>query len=224
MWGRSHCPDCGRVIRSHHLVPIISWILLRGYCVDCHKPIHIQYPLVELAAAILMLIAFLRHNFFLAPFALESFLFETLFSFILLFVSIFDLRWKLIPVELLLASTSIFTVWSFLTMHFSLWHLVLGIAIGFFFLGIQVWVSRGKWMGEGDPWIGAFLGAALGWPGIGISLYVTYIVGAVVAFAIFFSGEYRRGFRIPFAPLLSLGGLGALWFGSSILSWLTQTF
>ncbi|MSR85558.1 prepilin peptidase, partial [Candidatus Uhrbacteria bacterium] len=152
------------------------------------------------------------------------FLFELIFSYLLLLVSVFDFRWKLIPVELLLTGTAIFTLWSFLSMRFSLVSLVLGIAVGFLFLGIQVWISGGKWMGEGDPWLGAFLGAALGWPSIGISLYLTYIGGALLALVIFFSGNYKRGFRIPFAPLLSIGGILSLWFSPLVVSWLTQTF
>ncbi|MSR85736.1 prepilin peptidase, partial [Candidatus Uhrbacteria bacterium] len=83
MWGRSKCPECGKKIRSRHLVPILSWFLLHGCCADCHKPIHFQYPLVEFAAGLLMLVAFFRHNFFLTPSALEPFLFELIFSYLL---------------------------------------------------------------------------------------------------------------------------------------------
>ena len=122
--GRSACPNCRKQIRPQHLVPILSWIVLRGRCADCHQPIHFQYPLVEMGAALLTVFAFFRHDFFSTHAALEPFLFELIFTLVLLIISVFDLRWKLVPVELLLAGTVIFTLWNFLLARHSLWSLV----------------------------------------------------------------------------------------------------
>src|SRR5580700_9634934 len=49
--GRSMCPDCHHQLAAKDLVPVISWLDLRGKCRYCHRPISIQYPLVELATA-----------------------------------------------------------------------------------------------------------------------------------------------------------------------------
>src|SRR5205807_799389 len=49
----SHCPNCQAPIRPWHNVPLVSWILLRGRCRDCHAPIAMRYPLVEAATALL---------------------------------------------------------------------------------------------------------------------------------------------------------------------------
>lgn len=49
---RSHCPECGRTIRWHDNIPILSWLLLRGHCRDCHRPISLRYPVVELATGL----------------------------------------------------------------------------------------------------------------------------------------------------------------------------
>lgn len=53
VWPGSHCPACGHPIRSWHNLPIIGWLLLRGRCYDCKKPISIRYPLIEAAVAVL---------------------------------------------------------------------------------------------------------------------------------------------------------------------------
>lgn len=47
---RSECENCGRVLRPWQMVPIVSWLVLRGRCAGCHASIGVFYPLVELAA------------------------------------------------------------------------------------------------------------------------------------------------------------------------------
>jgi leader peptidase (prepilin peptidase)/N-methyltransferase len=49
---RSHCPKCGKTIRWHDNIPVLSWILLRGKCRDCHESISWRYPVVELAVGL----------------------------------------------------------------------------------------------------------------------------------------------------------------------------
>src|SRR5512142_1913083 len=54
---RSHCPGCGNAIAWYDNVPLLSWLLLRGRCRHCRERISIQYPLVELATALIWLAA-----------------------------------------------------------------------------------------------------------------------------------------------------------------------
>lgn len=51
--GRSHCPYCRRQLTARDLIPIISWVMLRGQCRRCHAPLSLQYPLVEISGAII---------------------------------------------------------------------------------------------------------------------------------------------------------------------------
>src|SRR3989344_6490262 len=57
--GRSMCPSCKHGLAAKDLVPVLSWLTLRGKCRYCHKPISIQYPLVELITATLFVISYL---------------------------------------------------------------------------------------------------------------------------------------------------------------------
>jgi prepilin signal peptidase PulO-like enzyme (type II secretory pathway) len=50
--GRSMCPDCGHELAARDLVPVMSWMLLRGKCRYCGKKIHWQYPVVEMVTAV----------------------------------------------------------------------------------------------------------------------------------------------------------------------------
>ena len=51
--GRSRCPACGHVVAARHLVPIVSWLWLRGQCARCRAPIGAAYPLIEIAATLI---------------------------------------------------------------------------------------------------------------------------------------------------------------------------
>jgi leader peptidase (prepilin peptidase) / N-methyltransferase len=60
LWPGSHCPSCNTPLRAFELVPVLSWVALRGRCRSCHASISVRYPLVELACAILFgVVAFL---------------------------------------------------------------------------------------------------------------------------------------------------------------------
>lgn len=221
VWGRSHCIHCKIRIRPHHLVPILSWFVLGGRCADCKKPIHVQYPLVEAAGASICLVAFLRHNFLLDPEQIYAFLFEFFFALDLLVLVAFDLRWRLLPIEFMAGSALAFFLFRIFVMPDapSLVSAILGVVVGAGFLGAQVIVSRGKWMGMGDPWAGALIGAALGWPLIAYALYSTYLVGGIVAVFLFVVGLAKRGTRVPFAPFLAIGAMLAIWFGPWMQKW-----
>lgn len=51
----SHCPQCGHPIRWYHNIPVLGWLVLRGRCADCHRPIPGFYPLVEATVALFFL-------------------------------------------------------------------------------------------------------------------------------------------------------------------------
>lgn len=214
--GRSHCMSCKKTIKARHLIPVFSWLWLRGRCAYCRKPIHAQYPLVEAAAAAFALIAYLRHPFFFLPQEILPFLFELFFTLDLLMLGAGDWRFTTLPVEWMAGSILVFGAWGIWSGVVSLPSAMIGLLVGTLFLGVQALVSRGKWMGWGDPWLGALIGVVLGWPGIGVSLYLTYLVGGILAAFLLISHRAKRGARLPFGPLLIIGALLTLWFGSTI--------
>ncbi len=214
--GRSKCPNCAKTIRPRHLVPILSWILLRGRCAECGKKIHVQYPLVEAAAAIFGVIAALRHDPLSDP---RLFFFELLVTIGLLVPVVMDLRWKELPVEYL-AGLGLFALFFHPTTIFSTVIAAAGVAA---FFGIQFFLSRGRWIGEGDIWFGAMMGAVLGTPLLAaLAVYLAYLLGGFTAFVLLVFHAVKRGSRVPFAPALAAGTLIALWHGERILSWIAR--
>ena len=220
--GRSKCPECHIHIKPRHMIPVISWILLNGKCVDCETQINLQYPIVEFISGVVAMVVMARYLPFQHGFSdLNLALFELLFALTLVFLAVFDWRWKLLPIEFMIGAVALFGGWNtFLSGSFQ--PLVLGIVFGASFLGLQVILSGGKWMGAGDPWLGALLGAGLGWPNVGIGMYLTYLIGGFLVFILLIIGVVKRRSRIPFAPLLAIGGISALWFGEAIGLWFAR--
>lgn len=226
--GRSSCPHCKKVIRARHLVPVLSWLLLRGRCAECERKIHIQYPIVEGAAALLGVVAALRwppFDFQAAP----MFWFEFLFTIALLVPAVMDIRWQELPVEFLIGTGAAGFLFRLFTAtpdaRFSLlMSTLLGLAVVALFFGSQVVVSRGKWLGMGDVWFGLMMAAALGWPKLLVAIYAAYILGGIVAIVGLFTGRLTRRQRIAFGPLLATGVIITLWFGDAVLAWATRAY
>lgn len=224
--GRSYCPSCKKVIHPKHLVPIISWLALKGRCAFCKKKIHYQYPLIEFICSLLAVAAILIHNPFLGL---------NFFSFILLLTLsiglvvpvVMDLRWKELPLEYLIG----LGIWILILRYLILVQNnqlkgevftfdVLAILIGLSFFGVQYLVSRGRWIGGGDIYFGAFMGAVLGWPLIILGIYIAYLFGGLLAFIGLLFGFLKKGDKVPFAPALALGTFLAYIYGGAIMNWL----
>ncbi len=211
LWGRSQCPSCKETIHPAHLVPIVSYVALKGRCAKCKATIHWSYPVVELLGGALWLGAFLHQS---DP---VIFLLEGLFLTYLLFVAVFDWRWRLLPIEPM-AGAALAGLFVQL-FDGALVSGVFGLLIGAGFLGFQYLISKGKWVGLGDVWLGASIGAWLGWQGMLVAFYLCYIVGGLIAVLLFAFGGWKKGKRVAFAPFLAMGAVGAIWFGEAIASW-----
>jgi leader peptidase (prepilin peptidase)/N-methyltransferase len=215
LMGRSHCMHCRKTLQPQDLIPIFSWFLLRGRCRYCHKPIHWQYPIVELSMAVLSLIVFLR-NIGGGEILMMRMLFELCVIFTLVVLTTFDLKWKLVPLELLAVSGALIVIMQLL-LGTSWIELVLGVLVGGGFLGTIVLLSRGRMMGEGDPFVGALMGLILGFPLTMFGLLASFLIGGTVAAALLLQGAVGRKTQVPFVPFLTAGTLVILWWGHALL-------
>lgn len=224
--GRSHCVHCKAKLHPKHLVPVLSWLIQRGKCAMCGKPIHIQYPLVELAAAILAVIAVSRY----LPGAEWSWMaFEFFFTLTLLIFVVMDMRWMELPLELMIASGIVFSIWHMVLQNMDgstiltvLWSHFMGFAAITLFFIFQYVISAKRWIGAGDIWLGGMLGMVLGWPLVGIGLYFAYLFGGFAALILLLTKKIKPKSRIPFAPALITGAYAAIWWGEGIINWISH--
>src|SRR3989344_8457006 len=195
-WGRSFCPVCGRKLSVIDLVPVFSFIFLRGKCGTCRAKISWQYPLVEILTAIIFLFLFK------SPLALIAWC-------VLIVIMIYDWRHKIIPDGLALAFgilALIITIVSNLGSNL-FWPLLWGplFASPFFLFW---YFSGGKWMGLGDAKLGLGLCLLLGAFSVE-AILLTFLIGAVVSLLIVGWQSWRKSqgritmkSEVPFAPFL----------------------
>jgi leader peptidase (prepilin peptidase)/N-methyltransferase len=214
--GRSKCMVCQSKLCWYDLFPLFSFLTLRGRCRYCKTKISIQYPLVELVTSIIFVGLFFKFQyiFFIntSAFCILMAYYSIVFS-LLLVISVYDLRHKIIPdmLALILAFLSFIGLFLFsdygigFNPHIpSVWQFLSGIIIALPFALIWL-VSRGKWMGLGDAKLAVGIGWIIGIERIFSTVVLSFWSGAIVGlFLIFLSKKYSIKSEIPFAPFLVL--------------------
>lgn len=219
MKGRSRCMRCGHTLQALDLVPVFSYLFLRGRCRYCRVRISPQYPLVEAAAAVLA-----AGTAVLNPTPL-GFIFWFIVWMTLLFVSVYDLRHFVIPWSCsgLLALLGLVYVFAG-PVPVSAWTLLSGplLAAPLLFLSL---ISKGRWMGWGDGALELGIGWLLG-PTAGFTAFLlAFWSGAAVGIAVLILAKgYTMKSELPFAPFLILGAGVAYFFHVDIFSTLPALF
>jgi Type II secretory pathway, prepilin signal peptidase PulO and related peptidases len=224
IFGRSYCPKCLGKIKWYDNIPVLSFLILKGKCRSCTQKISWQYPLVELITGLLFYGAFLFLGGNLID-LIRSFIIIS----ILVLVFIFDFRWYLIPVSALLWSTPVIIILGALTyplnIGYYIFALVITMAIATIFFGAQYLITRGKGIGEGDIWLGAFLGAAFfNLRELSVAVLSAYCIGALVGIILLISGNKKWGSKLPLGVFLSIGAIIGLFWGGQIASWYLSLF
>lgn len=223
--GRSACPECETKLAPLDLVPIVSYLTLRGKCRYCSKEISYMYPLLEILAGFIFVLLFFKFPFadnalHFSGTLLNLYLLYAFYTFILLFTFFFDLHYLKVSDEILLPAILIgliATIAQPLTPH--IFDALIGAGIGIAFFGLQILVSKGTWVGLGDLRVAAFMGVILGWKLMVVALFLSYLMGSVVSLGIVIRKKKFMGVKIPFAPFLVAGTFVTIFFGEAILAW-----
>lgn len=223
--GRSSCPKCETQLAPLDLVPIVSYLTLRGKCRYCSKEISYMYPLLEVLTGFIFILLFFKFPFVDSALHFSGtffglYLLYAFYSFILIFTFFFDLHYLKVADEILLPAILIgliATIATPLTPH--IFDALIGVSIAVAFFGLQILVSKGTWVGFGDLRVGAFMGVILGWKLTVAALFLSYLLGSVVSLFIVIRKRKFVGVKIPFAPFLVSGTLISIFFGEAILKW-----
>jgi prepilin signal peptidase PulO-like enzyme (type II secretory pathway) len=229
---RSQCTHCGHTLHSLDLIPVVSWLALGGRCRYCKKAISIQYPLVELAGA---LVATLSYTFWPASFddrgqviLLGAWLISAIG---LLALVIYDFRWMLLPNKLIYPTLGIAALGNLLFLTLTPdrlsfirgWLLSLLIASGIFW--VLYMISNGKWIGYGDVRLGLVTGTLLHSPTKSfLMIFFASILGTFFVLPSLIKGGRSMTARLPFGPFLIVGTGIALIFGDSLINWYLGLF
>lgn len=222
--GRSMCLACTKQLTWIELVPVLSFFALGRRCRGCKSKLSWQYPLVELATAVLFVVVFLQvlpvlYSVGFIAFIVELILLLAVWSiFVVIFV--YDLYHKIIPDVLAYTLAIITLVYRGTQVPVDVW-LTVGGAIDmlagliFFIPFWMLWyVSNGRWIGLGDGKLALSIGWLLGlWVGIS-AIVISFWIGALVGIALVLISTLNRTRRgitmkaeLPFAPFLIAGTL-----------------
>lgn len=211
--GRSFCPYCKHKLGVLDLIPVFSFIFLKRKCRYCAKKISWQYPIVELTTALTFSFIFWQSEF---QFAI---LFRNLFfAAVLIIIFIYDLKYQLVAEKIIFPAVIIaFPINIFLKISWL--DLFLGAIIGSSFFLFQYLISRGKWIGFGDVYIGFLMGVMLGVYKIVLAIMLSYFIGSIIAIILIILKKETLKSKIALGPFLVIGTFVALLYGERILDW-----
>ncbi len=212
----SHCPDCKKIIRPWHNIPIFSYLWLRGRCAYCKAAISLRYPLVEILTCVVSTYVAWKFGVTWQTFAALIF---TWISICLVFI---DLDYHLLPDQLTLLLVwlglffSIFNV--FVNSHASILGAISGYLIFALIQLIFEWVTGKTGMGQGDYKYLAALGAYFGWQMLPLIILLSSISGVIFALTYMFVKKRFKSTPLPFGPYLAIAGWIAMLWGREIMS------
>lgn len=226
--GRSECPRCHHQLAAADLVPVLSWLWLRGKCRYCRKPIA-DNPLVELAVPALFVLSYAFWPVELSGEGLFTFVLWLLFLVGFVALTVYDLKWFLLPDKIVfplmgLAAAQVLAV---AVVFGPFLATVLGAAAGAAVLSGLFYtlhrMSGGRWIGFGDVKLAVVLGLLAGGLLEAILLlFVASVLGMLVSLPLLVAGKATRKSHVPFGPFLLAGMVVVQLFGADILDWYTS--
>jgi len=208
----SHCASCGHPLSASDLIPLLSYLLLRGRCRYCGAPIPWRLPLVEIATGLLFALLWHRYG------PTSQWALAAIYTCILIIIFFIDLKHHLVLNQVIYPAIILALLAAPLTPNHSARGLLLGGLIGFALLFLIASLYPAG-MGMGDVKLAAFIGLVVGSPSILIALFVSFVVGGLAAGWLLLSGAKGRRDPVPFAPFLVAGGMVAMLYGEEILDW-----
>ncbi len=207
----SYCPGCRSRLKIRHMVPVLSYIFLKGRCSFCKSKISPIYPLVELLTAVLFTL--LLHRF--GP-GMDFLKFSLLGS-ILIVVGFIDYKWQIIPDRLVVAGIVLAIFFVLVDReHSPVYYLTGAVTGGGILLAVGT-ISKGG-MGGGDIKLMTVIGMFLGWQYTLIVLYLSVVIGGMVSTLLLLTGKKGRKDTVPFGPFLSGAAIAAFCFGGQLIS------
>jgi leader peptidase (prepilin peptidase) / N-methyltransferase len=240
---RSRCPKCGHQIKASENIPILSWLMLRGKCSNCHERISIQYPIVELLVGLIWLDAYGHFGMSFTAFRVA------VFVTVLLGIAITDAKHFVIPDGFTVFGLFFVLLTSFIALYLresepfaAPWDAILGMCVGAGAIAIvgwlgEVWLKRPA-MGFGDVTLMAVVGAAVGPVRSLLTIFIAAVLAPIVLLGIVYplsargladdkgqtelalevGGAWRKR-ELPFGVFLAPAALIALVHGDAIIAW-----
>ncbi len=237
---RSHCPQCGSLIRFYDNVPLVSFLILKGKCRSCGKRISLQYPFVELLSAAAFFLCVHRWGV-----ASPTFVNSILLSVVIILVFI-DYHHKILPniltlpgmvTGILLSPLQLSSLYADpISRKAASWIYpsnpqvalpwigsFIGVILGggiLFAVALTYERLRGRQgLGMGDVKMISMVGAFLGWPLAWLTVFAGSLLGSIIGISLMIFGHMNLQSRLPFGVFLGIGTALCLFYGMQFFSW-----
>jgi prepilin signal peptidase PulO-like enzyme (type II secretory pathway) len=226
--GRSMCSQCHHPLAGKDLVPLFSWLYLRGKCRYCRQPIQ-DPPLMEAGLAAAFVASYTVWPLSFAGYGLLAFIVWLICLTGFAALTLYDLRWYVLPDRIVWPLVGIVALQVLLhvtvfdggvdSLLNAFWGIV--IASGIFYVLYQV--SKGEWIGGGDVKLGLVLGLLVGGPLPALLLiFIASLLGTLASLPMLLRRKLKRTSVIPFGPFLMAGAVIMVLFGERIVDLLMQ--
>lgn len=212
----SHCTSCKNIIKWYDLIPIFSYIFLKGQCRYCGGKVSVRHPAIEFVTGILYLMISIRYDL-----SLEFIKFIVFIS-ILIVIGMIDYD----TTDVYFATTLTGLVAGIVFLGIYIYsgipiesYIFGGILGGGLLLIISV-ITKGG-MGLGDAEICLVCGAFLGIKLTTIMLFLSFIIGSITGIILIASGKKSRKDYIPFGPFIVISAIITIFLGEKV--WLLYT-
>jgi leader peptidase (prepilin peptidase) / N-methyltransferase len=217
----SHCDSCQRRLTALDLIPVFSYIILRGRCRSCGARIPLRVLWVELGCGILLAFLFWFKGL-TADFGIIA-----LYSYIFIVIGLIDLETSYILSKIFFPALGIMLVLEaipLLTQQRPFTNSLMGAGVGMACILVPFLATFGRGMGFGDVELAALMGLAVGFSQIFVAVLGGIILGGIVAVLLLVFKIKKRKEAIPFGPFLSLATIVAMLWGTPIIKWYMGLF
>lgn len=218
--GWSHCPNCNHRLEWWNLVPMFSYLFHSRKCQYCKQQISSRYFIIEFLTGLLFALAVWQ----LWPTDLLTWVTALkMVAVIAVCITVFviDFEHYLILNKVIYPAIGILLILNIvLTIMFGSSDYLVNSFLAAVLAAVPFWIlwkfSDGKWMGDGDIRFVAFMGLALGFPGILVALFLSFTVGAVVGLGLISLGSKQLSSKLPFGTFLSVATIVTLFCGTKL--------
>ena len=209
----SHCTSCGTRLKWYDLVPVFSYLFLKGKCRTCGEKISIRYPIIELSNCLLYVALYAEYG--LAP---ELVKFAFLGS-LLIVIGMIDFDTTDVYLKTTLTGIILGITWIVIS-YFTSGEIITYVAGGALAGGIIaliILLTHG--MGWGDFEICLMIGLFLGLKLSVLMIFLSFVLGGIVGLILIVTKKKSRKDYIPFGPYIALSGIITMLIGNDIINW-----
>lgn len=213
----SHCSNCNRQLTTLDLIPVFSYLFLRGKCRTCGVKISPIYLLTEIVTGILFAFAVWQLGITI------ELAVALLFISLLMIIVVSDFAYMLIPDKVLLFFLPLLVIGRILSPLDPWWDSLVGAVVGFGVLYIIAVVSKGG-MGGGDIKLFFLIGLVLGTMHTLLTLFVASVIGMIVGIIVLKAKGQGRKTPVPFGPPIALAAIIVYFYGEPMIEWYASLF